>query len=895
MSEECVNDCVAPDLFPRRPNNRPALPRIGYRIGAYADFRQHLLRQLNLDPVLQPWTHRTPDDPGIALLESASILGDILTFYQDLYANEAFLRTAQWRDSVAQLVRLLGYRLKPGLGGQGRFAFEIKGTATITVPAGFPLKAQLDGTTDSADFQTLADLTAYPFLSRFNLYRPRKYKSHLGAGAYRFELASVDGATDAPSVAAAGLKKGDRLFLAPDESMWSVSGTTFTAQQPHQIVTVSKVTTTLGRVIVEIDGHLANTWSTPVTAYRVGRTFHHFGYNAPVKTVTNQLDSSKKITGSIQGDTEFRRHLAFDCGDSGANIDLPPDFLPLDQEVNDLSVGAKLIITGLTDRQDYELTGTLDRFTLVRTIKSLRAGPIQWGSLSGSPTFVTLNQDFFPINASNAATDIRNIRVFEVLGPALTLRHRATFRNKKFTTSHKTLCFYGTQAEALALVNRPLLLQRDADSKIVELTCTSATSDFDPGPDRDATNPWMWDLAFDKLPLPFKHRHFDETTPAVTVFGNLIDADQGKTEKTAILGNGDARQTFQTFKLPKSPLTFHTSASATPPEVPSLTIYVNNREWSRVDSFFGRGPLEEIYVVRTDSSNASYVQFGDGETGARLPSGLQNVTALYRTGSGAHGVIKPGTKVQAGARLDNLDKADLPGVISGGADPEPANQARTAAPGKVQSLGRLVSLADYESELLSIGGVTRAAAAWDDYDGVPSVVLTVLLAAGEANEFDAVRTKIGEYQRSRGPNRFPVVVTQGLLRYVYLDVQYAFDPRLLRDDVELAMRTALGLAPDDTTPPSGLFALGDRRFGEAEYATRIEGTLQNVPGIRWCKVTALGLLASGDDPSKLTSPADPKPLAEILTCADVEVLQLDATHLTLTSAAPAATDSCATP
>lgn len=893
MSEECVNDCVAPDPFPVRPNNRPSLPRIDYRIGAYADFRSHLLRQLNLDPTLQMWTHRAPDDPGIALLEGASILGDILTFYQDLYANEAFLRTAQWRDSVAQLVRLLGYRLKPGLGGAGRFAFEIKGGAAVTVPAGFALKAQLDGATDTADFQTLADLTAYPHLSRFHLYRPRKYKSHLGAGAYRLELASAGGATDAPSLAAVGLKKGDRLFLTPDESMWSTNGTPFTAQQAHQIVTVSSVTVTLGRVIVEIDGHLADTWSTPVTAYRVGRTFHHFGYNAPVKTVSNQTDNTGTITGSTQGDTVFRRHLAFDCSDSGANISLSTDFLPLDQEVDDLSVGAKLIITGLTDRSDYELTGTLDRFTIVRTIQGLRSGPIQWGNLSGSPTFVTIQPEFFPNTPDDAATDIRNIRVHEVLGPALTFRHRATFRNKKFNDSHKTLCFYGTQAQALALASRPLLLQRDADGKIVELTCTSTAADFDPGADRDTVNPWMWDLAFDKLPTPFKHRHFDETTPAVTVYGNLADADQGKTEKVAVLGNGDARQTFQTFKLPKSPLTFHSSSSATPPEVPSLTIYVNNREWTRVDSFFGRGPLEEIYIVRTDSSAASYVQFGDGETGARLPSGLQNVTALYRTGNGAHGPLKSGAKVQAGARLDNLNQVDLPGVISGGADPESADQARTTAPGKVQSLGRLVSLADYESEILNIGGVTRAAAAWDDYDSVPSVVLTVLMAAGRANEFADVRTKIAEYQRSRGPNRFPVIVIQGQLRYIYLDVQYAFDPLLQRDDVELAMRTALGLVPDDASIPHGLFALGDRSFGEPEYATRIEGTLQNVAGIRWCKVTALGLLASGDDPSKLTSPADPKPLAEILTAADAEILQLDATHLTLTSAAPPATDPCA--
>jgi hypothetical protein len=167
------------------------------------------------------------------------------------------------------------------------------------------------------------------------------------------------------------------------------------------------------------------------------------------------------------------------------------------------------------------------------------------------------------------------------------------------------------------------------------------------------------------------------------------------------------------------------------------------------------------------------------------------------------------------------------------------------------------------------------------------------MAAGRADEFDSVRLIIADYQRSRGPNRFPVIVNQGKLRYIYLDVHYAFDPSLQRDDVELAMRTALGLAPDDTTLPHGPFALGARSFGEPEYATRIEGTIQNVSGIRWCKVTALGLLDDGDDPSKLVSPGDPKPLAEILTCDDGELLQLDATHLTLTAAAPAAADSCA--
>ena len=158
--------------FPARPDNRPSLPRIGYRIGTYSDIRADLIRRLNATPELAHWTHREPDDPGIALLEVAAVLGDILTFYQELYANEAYLRTARWRTSVAELVRIVGYRLAPGLGGSGTFAFELRPGAAVTVPAGFSLQVELEGADAQATFETLAELVAYPELSRFNLYRP---------------------------------------------------------------------------------------------------------------------------------------------------------------------------------------------------------------------------------------------------------------------------------------------------------------------------------------------------------------------------------------------------------------------------------------------------------------------------------------------------------------------------------------------------------------------------------------------------------------------------------------------------------------------------------------------------------------------------------------------------
>ncbi len=124
MTQDCSGSshCEGKLQFPKLLTNRPGLPHIDFRIGAYPDFLEAIMRRLNTDPVLSSWTYRGSDDPGIALLEGAAVLGDILTFYQELYANEAYLGTALWRESVADLVRLTGYLLSPGVGGKASFA-----------------------------------------------------------------------------------------------------------------------------------------------------------------------------------------------------------------------------------------------------------------------------------------------------------------------------------------------------------------------------------------------------------------------------------------------------------------------------------------------------------------------------------------------------------------------------------------------------------------------------------------------------------------------------------------------------------------------------------------------------------------------------------------------------
>lgn len=888
-----------PFQFPRRAFNRPGLPRIAYRIGRYADFREAMTRALDAAPELAAWTHRHPDDPGIALMEGAALLGDILSFYQEHYANEAYLRTAAWRESVAELVRLTGYRLAPGIAGRATLAFEVRGGSPLTLRAGFPVKADLEAQDTPAEFETDSELIAHPHLGRFNLFRPRRHGLVIAGGQNRFELAMADAATDAAALEAVELKKGDRLLLLPEDNLLALFFQLFLGWKPleqpaEEIVVVDAVERTRGRVVVTLAGQLTHGWFTQCRAFRLGRTFKHYGANAAKDFVTFDLATTPPTSTSAP--TKFVRDLrAFtDLGTAGYS-DIDARVFPLDLEATDLAAGAQVVITGaVSDGISASVP-----FAVARRITAVANAAPQWANVSSVATYLRLDDVLAPhwtdfatdrdADGIEIESDIRTLRLHETRGPALRLRPLNTPVATAFNSGVGALHYYGSAAQAQALAGRRLYLSH-ADGRGEELTCTNAAVDF-PTPAPDVAR--MWPLNFDRVPAVFTPADFDEPEPAVTAFGNLVDATQGKTQRDAVLGNGDNRLRFQTFALPKAPLTYVLTAGAVPPHTPELEVWVNDRLWTRVDAFYGHGPDEQIYIVREDAEGVSHVQFGDGETGVRLPSGIRNVRAVYRAGVGAQGELEAGATPTATERPQGFDKVSLAGIVSGGAEAEDGDKARLAAPGKVQSLGRLVSITDYESETLAVPGVVTASAAWDLYGGVPAVLLRVLLAAGREAEFDAVRATLAHAQRCTGPDRTPLVVEQARLRYVFLDLTYALDASFAPETVDTAVRAVLGLAGDTTQERSGVFGLRARRLGEPEYASRIEGRVQNVAGVLWCKATALGLFdAALTDPATQALAPAPRTLVAQLACAPQELLQLAAQHLVLTVAAEAAAGVC---
>jgi len=823
--------------FPTRPANRPSLPRIGYRIGTYSDIRADLIRRLNATPALAHWTHREPDDPGIALLEVGAVLGDILTFYQELYANEAYLRTAQWRTSVAELVRMVGYRLAPGLGGSGTVAFELRPGSPVTVPAGFSLQVDLEGADAQQTLETLTELVAYPELSRFNLYRPLT-EPPLRNGATELWIDSpepIDIAAD------------DRLLIGvPD----ATAADRLTATQ---IVVVEEVTALHGATIVHIEGALQADYPAGTVGYRLGRSFRHFGHNAPAQEV--QLGSDGTATGTA---VDFCRSLSGSTSiGSGTLRSLD---LPLDSAVDDFAAGrtvicsyvgchaddisyiwggatyqastAQMVANGDTGfvaaKEYYGVHELLDlgppvTKTAVRTVTRVDAASLRIGSLSGPSTVLGLDSALDP--TSGAGADMRTFAVHEATSDRFDVH--APPRDRKLTSGND-LFFAGPAAVAASLPDRRIMLVPAAGEAVTAVVAAVALD--------DSGVAGFEGLHRITLAAPVAYAGFPQTPDdtATVVFGNVVDADQGKTEPEAAIGSGDGRSKFQTFKLPKAPLTYHQAPSHTPPQAPSLEVTVGGRTWTRVDSLFGQGPDAEVYIVREDADGNSWVQFGDGgQFGARLPSGVDNVRAAERTGAGAHGPLKEGTKVLPG-RLDRLQAVQLPGVVAGGSEAETAEIARAAAPGRVQSLGRLVGLSDFEAEALAIPGVALASAAWGIAHGVPTVTVTVLMEHGREAEHAAVAEALRTAARDRGADRFEIDVVQGRFRSVKLRADIAVAGGYDAEAVLASARDALGVDP----APDGLFSVNRRHFGQAEHVTRVAGVLQQVSGVSWARVTA---------------------------------------------------------
>lgn len=128
---------------------------IAYSNKDYESIRRELLAKI--PQLTDRWTDFNHSDLGVVLLELFCGIGDMLAYYLDMQAAEAFLPTARQRQNVIDLCKLIGYRLDTPVAATTTLRFNLSaplGTDLI-VPAGTICRALLDD--GQADFETVED------------------------------------------------------------------------------------------------------------------------------------------------------------------------------------------------------------------------------------------------------------------------------------------------------------------------------------------------------------------------------------------------------------------------------------------------------------------------------------------------------------------------------------------------------------------------------------------------------------------------------------------------------------------------------------------------------------------------------------------------------------------
>jgi predicted phage baseplate assembly protein len=883
---------------PSRVYNRPGLTALAYRVGTHAQFKQTLQARLSGADrrSLHGLNTRQADDLTVALLDAWATVADVLTFYQERIANEAYLRTATERVSLVELARSIGYELRPGVAANVFLVFTLEDapgatrqTATslgvprsTTIDAGVKVQSIPGPGEQAQTFETVEKIHAR---TEWNVMAPRLTRRHpIERGGNTLFFAGV----------ATGLAKGDGLLITPDDG----SGMVFrqvtevvtndarhrTEVQLQPLESVSPaVAAPLTAVFTAMPGPITRKFLTTTvnTAalhaaamtqnFEVADIFDNlhaikppppsvlvlrtraaiFGHNAPrfaALSISQTVgESVQTLTGPV-----FREGPFLDRDEKWADNTLdkypnphgdhPPGTtnIYLDGTYQGLVKGSRVVLKDGVHAKPYTVTGVAEvsRSDFTMTSKVTRL------TLDTNEGFANFHIRGTSVFAQSEELALARLPIAEpVSGQAIDLD---TFVDGLVAGQRIMVCgeldeVRGVEACEVATIEKvDQVLVADGFSRIM-------------------------------LTGPLGNAYVRAT---LKIHANVALATHGETVTGApgaigeVLGSGDASQVMQRFPLRQPPLTYTSAATASGVQS-TLEVRVNELRWHEVASLYGHRPEERIYVTRTDDDGRTTVIFGDGSTGARLPTGQENVTARYRKGIGRPGLVKANQLSQLMTRPLGVKGVTNPMAPAGAADPEHLADARRNAPLTVLTLDRIVSLQDYEDFARAFAGIGKALATWM-WSGEKRVVFVTVAGPGglQISPDSALYQNLLSAMRAAGDPAVPLLIEPFVAGLLRIDAAVKVDADYLQDKVLAAVEQKLRQR----------FSFEEREFGQPASLSEAVAAMHSVPGVMAVDVNAF---YRGDTVALNARIGASAPRAESGTLLAAELLTLDPRPLSL--------------
>jgi hypothetical protein len=899
--------------------NRPGLTAIQYRAGTYASFYESMVSALSSSeyPALAGLRTHDSTDFSIAVIDAWSEVLDILTFYTERLANEAYLETAVEDRSVFELARLVGYRPSPGVSASTVLAFTLGSApgspARVPIPAGTRVQSIPGPNQTPQVFETSSDLTATIAGNSIPavIYTP-------------WQLYGSDTSTWIAGTAN-NIHAGDAmLFLSAPGGVPSQSG-------PAGFVYVTSVT------INPVGGNTLVAWNTPLPSSLSGSAIciyifrtkaALYGASAPwpgmfpSTTISNipGAPGTQSVSADwswVYGENETvnldNSYAGLNPAASGANApasqsqwmvltgpqytsffqiqsaaESNPNLYALSIKSTQVTLASGTVLTGDTSLTLTEVLYEFVQETRVTTAyvqSQLLTGanlPITtWAQSATYPlatamlapvsgtSFSLLGLQPLAVNAPVAVSGkrLRIVATSNLASPSggftpmgatgmLNVSANQPFLVDAFppptdpTTGNllwSVLTVTG-QAGILSTPTTGFQLQPSASSD----PTTGEAAVISDAEVEGATTALSLNAALTRI--------YDAAT--VTVNANAVQATHGETMQE-ILGSGNATHASLEFQLKQSPLTYLSAATGNGVQS-TLQVRVNNLLWSEVDNLLNSGPSDRVYITLPSPGAGPFVQFGNGQQGSLTPTGQSNIWAQYRKGLGIAGMVAAGQLSQPLDRPQGLQSVTNPSAATGGADPATSGSARLSAPLPTLTLGRVVSLEDYQNFALNFAGIAMAVASWAWFGVTRGIFLTVAGEGGTVlNANDAVVMNLQTALADFGLPYVPVQIVS------YAPVLFEISMQVMVDSPTYVSWLVIAQVWQNL---SSAYAFGNTLPGQGVAASQIIQLAQQVDGVIAVNLTSVNRSGDPAGVAPILCASGPQPTANPPTGAEVLLL-----------------------
>lgn len=900
--EPSANCCAPRERGKMELRNAPGLAVIRYRIGNFTTFRRVMLDDLaslaqsSPDDPFARWKEGTDGDYQTMFVELWAYLADVLTFYQERVANEAYLQTATQRDSLARLCRLIDYRPNPGAGASALLAFTVEKNKKVFIPAGFragnkpaPGKEQAVFETEAgifalgehsaiamaaaaptnqfaplSDFEMLANnpTDAHAIQAATRIYPSagsvylRSFISGALAQAITGALAGI--AANVPIAAASG--KATRKLVLKGTTTRLVAGdyvliVEFEGDKTRENATLRQLDAVFAdkatnSTTISWTENAGEEYASNSAIYALRVTAGAFGSNAPD---WNTLSPTLTDRDGQYPDAPFRDYWDPPLG-------VVPDVINRVDRTN-IDTGKVLYL----DAKYADAKGTAAHpgwVVLLDDSKVAKEHP----RLPQAPDFVDDPTD--PKEPIFHVLDVRveNHADFAMNGKISRLALARSIPAGKYPL-RTTIVLTGVERLELQenlplhdrLAGKVLILagkfpQLAPGQRVMVRGKKLNAGAADVPITEEAVIDRRQDESADITTVYLKADLKDVYSRANTVLlANVASATQGETVKDEVLGNGNGIA-LQTFTLKKRPLTYLPGADADGLAAvkSTLQVTVNGVRWKERPTLFQHPADAQEYITRLDETGEATVIFGDGVFGAKPPTGKDNIRARYRRGMGANGNVAVNAVAQLLDNIPGLQKVTNPQATHGGLDRESADQIRSNGPASLRTFGRAVSARDYADLAMIFPGVAKASAEWVERDPKTGKVLAqphvrLIVATADQQRLKLQKTftdRLREFlDRRRDPN-VPLRLDDCNKVLFQFKVSVAIDDDYPRNAT--VARVLAALTPNvkpDAAP--GYFAFERLQLGQTIHLSDLYRTIQAIDGVRDAVVT---LLRSIKDP-----------------------------------------------